>query len=232
MKGFLVIALVLFALGVCLAQPLPQAADSVKAYKPCPKCKVANFPDARFCFSCGTPFEAGAVSAALPESAWADSTRCPGCRAERLPQAEFCSNCGISFNTLQLAIKPPQPTETGPKKEPGLAFVCSLIIPGTGQLYNGEHGKAVLQMGLYGSGVYLLSTSDDLEQDFMKMVFGLGVCVVAMGWSAIDAPISSGRINHRRGYSALTFPGVGLMFVPDSRNPRRLQPGVGLRAGF
>jgi len=65
MKDFLVVALVLFAFGVCLAQaqPQPAGADTAKSYKLCPKCHEANPTQARFCFSCGTPFEAGAVPA-------------------------------------------------------------------------------------------------------------------------------------------------------------------------
>ena len=61
-----------------------------------------------------------------------------------------------------------------------------------------------------------------------------GLAVGGMSWvvSVIDAPASASDLNRRRGYSSLTRPGVGLVFVPDPRNPRRLRPGVGLRAGF
>jgi hypothetical protein len=61
-----------------------------------------------------------------------------------------------------------------------------------------------------------------------------GLAVGGVSWvgSVIDAPLSARTINHRRGYSALKAPGVGLVFVPNPRNTRRLQRGVGLRAGF
>lgn len=51
-------------------------------------------------------------------------------------------------------------------------------------------------------------------------------------WSMIDAPLSAKRINRRNGNTSLKNPGFGLVFVPDPRNHRHLQPGVGLRAGF
>ena len=238
MKGFLVIALVLFAFGVCLAeaQPQPAGADTAKSYKPCPKCRVANFPDARFCFSCGAPFEPGTVSAALPESAWADSTRCPACRAERLPQAEFCSNCGASFSTGRAAER--APLESGPKKEPGIALCLSLLIPGAGQVYNGQPAKGILFLGGYlaGWGMLVKGFADSWNSGGSKgdemALIGLVLGGVAYVGSVIDAPVSAGNLNRRRGYSSLSSPGVGLVFVPDPRNPRRLQPGFGLRAGF
>ncbi len=251
MKGFLIVTVFLFALGTGLvqAQPLPAqpvsaAADSVKKYKPCPNCRVANYTEARFCYSCGAAFEAGAVPAVLPESARVDTSRagvCSVCGTMRYPEAKFCSNCGASFTDIQSGGAP-RKIESGPKKEPVLAFGFSLLLPGTGQFYNGQPVKGGIFLGSYLTGWGLLLAG--IGQAFSHMdsgpenagenlalaglVLGGGAWVVSM----IDAPASASDINHRRGYSSLTRPGVGLVFVPDPLNPRGLQPGVGLRAGF
>lgn len=243
MKGFLVIALVLFVLGVCLAQAQvqPAGADTAKAYKLCPKCHTANPKEARFCFSCGTALEAGIVSAAPPENVWTDSTHCPKCGAERLPQAQFCSNCGASFADLSSA-GPPRKLESGPKKEPGVALCLSLLMPGAGQFYNGQPGKGGLFLGsyltgwgllFYGFGQALSHMDSGPENSGSGFILaGLALGGITLVVSPLEAMGSAKEINHRRGYSALTSPGVGLVFVPGPRNPRRFQPGVGLRAGF
>ncbi len=63
-------------------------------------------------------------------------------------------------------------------------------------------------------------------------IFGLVLGCAAWVGSVIDTPASASDINRRRGYFALTSPRVVLIFVPDPRNSRHLQPGVGLRARF
>ncbi len=251
MKGLFVITVALFVLGTGLAhaQPLPPSqagavTDSVKSYKLCPKCGVANLPEALFCYSCGAAFEAGAVPAVLPESARADTSRagvCPACGSAGLPEAQFCSRCGASF-TETPSPGPHRKVESGPKKQPVVAFGLSLLLPGTGQFYNGQPVKGFVFLGSYLVGWGLLM--DGLREAFAHMDSGpqgagsiqifSGLILGGGSWvtSMIDAPTSATDINHRRGYSALTSPGVGLVFAPDHRNSRRLQPGVGLRAGF
>jgi TM2 domain-containing membrane protein YozV/ribosomal protein L40E len=251
MKGFLIVMVVLFAFGTGLthAQPLPPSqagavADSVKSNKLCPKCGVANLPEARFCYSCGAAFEAGAIPAVLPESARAYTSRagvCPVCGTVRIPEAQFCSHCGARF-TQTLSPGPPRKIESGPKKDPVLALCFSVLMPGAGQFYNGQPVKGGIFMGSYltGWGLFLAGFKqamlhiDSGPENAGENLAWAGFVVGGVSWlvSVIDAPVSASDINHRRGYSALTSPGVGLVFVPDSRNPRRLQPGVGLRAGF
>jgi len=249
-KGLFVVTVALFVLGAGLAhaQPLPPSqagavADSVKSNKLCPKCGVANLPEARFCYSCGAAFEGGAIPAVLPESARADTSRagvCPVCGTVRIPEAQFCSHCGARF-TETLSPGPPRKIESGPKKDPVLALCFSVLMPGAGQFYNGQPVKGGIFMGSYltGWGLFItgfgkaLSNMDSGEDSgsgfaLAGLLLGGGAWVV----SVIDAPASASDVNHRRGYSFLTRPGVGLVFVPDPRNLRRLQPGVGLRAGF
>jgi TM2 domain-containing membrane protein YozV len=61
---------------------------------------------------------------------------CPNCGADlKYPEAEICPTCGVR-------IKEPQ----SPKKEknPVVAALLSLIITGSGQVYNGELLKGIL----------------------------------------------------------------------------------------
>jgi len=218
----------------------PLVADSVKSNKLCPKCGVANLPEARFCHSCGAAFEGGAVPAVLPESARGDISRagvCPVCGVMQYPEAQFCSNCGSSFIDI-LSGGAPRKIESGPKRQPVVAFGLSLLLPGCGQFYNGQRGKGKLFLGsylagwgLWGQGLAISFSSGDTKGNYYCL-FGLLLGGAAWVGSVIDAPASASELNRCRGYSSLKAPGVGIVFVPDPRNPRRLQPGVGLKAGF
>lgn len=247
MKCFLVVTIFLFAFGTGLAhaqppsaQPESAAAGSVKSNKLCPKCGVANYNEARFCYSCGAALEGGTVPAVLPESARADTSRaglCPVCGVMRIPEAQFCSHCGSPF-TETLSPGSPRKIESGPKKEPVLAFAFSLIMPGAGQFYNGQPVKSIIFLGSYLTGWGLLGkglasslSSGDTKGNYYCL-FGLLLGGAAWVGSVIDAPATASELNRCRGYSSLKAPGVGIVFVPDPRNPRHLQPGVGLRAGF
>lgn len=251
-RGFLLpLALVLG--GFIMIAALPQSAgaqaklpgDSVKAYKPCPKCGVANFPQARFCYSCGAAIEAGAVPAVLPDSARGDlsqAVRCPVCGTVRNPpDANFCSYCGLSFAETPNPGAPLK-IEAGPKRNPVRAFCYSLLLPGTGQFYNGQPVKGRIFLGSYlvGWGLFIYGFGQAIEhmdsgpENAGEAPALTGLVLLGGSWifSMIDAQASARDINRRRGYSSLTRPGVGLVFVPDPLKPRGLQPGVGLQTGF
>lgn len=101
-------------------------------------------------------------------------------------------------------------------KSPVLACIFSLIIPGVGQMYNGQFGKGVLMLGLQ-----LLSA--------LLATIGIGVftgLIVAI-WSAVDAYQTAKRINleaaQRAGYIP---PGYAAQAVPQPSYPPPAQlPG-------
>jgi TM2 domain-containing membrane protein YozV len=64
---------------------------------------------------------------------------CPGCGLELLQfsEAEVCPDCGARIKTAA-----PGPTLIN-QKEPFFAAILSFLIPGLGQLYNGEVGKGI-----------------------------------------------------------------------------------------
>lgn len=75
-----------------------------------------------------------------------DEMYCPECGAIIKRKAEICPNCGVR-------VKPVQVQE---RKSPGLAAVASAIIPGLGQIYNGDIMKGIVLMILYGVSVALI----------------------------------------------------------------------------
>lgn len=78
--------------------------------------------------------------------------------------------------------------EEGEKREPILAAVMSLFIPGLGQLYNGDTPKAYYFLGAFGAGILL-------------SVVGIGLLIipVAAVWAAYDAYVTAVSINEALG---------------------------------
>jgi hypothetical protein len=129
------------------------------------------------------------------------------------------------------------------KRNPWAAFGLSCLLPGGGQFYNHEKSKGCLMLKLFIPAAigYMYCSIKYPEYDTTNNpstidgVIYLSSYLINIGvrtWSMIDAPLSAKRINRRNGNTSLKNPSVGLVFAPDPRNPRRLRPGVGLRAGF
>lgn len=62
---------------------------------------------------------------------------CKNCGQEIDEKAEICPKCGVRVKPL------PVTTE---KKSSGLAAIASFLIPGLGQIYNGQIGKGIMFM--------------------------------------------------------------------------------------
>ena len=104
------------------------------------------------------------------------------------------------------------------KKEPWLAFALSLVMPGTGQFYNDQSTKGVVQLGAVaaGAGLVFIGVRDnykayqtradgsvhypwiDPEGNNKTMALPGGILwACAHVWSVIDAPRSAIRINEQ-----------------------------------
>ena len=86
------------------------------------------------------------------------------------------------------------------EKSPWLAFGLSYLLPGLGQVYNGEVGKGFLFMGgvVAGVGIMVLSAGDgETESSVNKTLLYSGLTITAVFelWQLIDAPVSASRIN-------------------------------------
>jgi hypothetical protein len=88
---------------------------------------------------------------------------------------------------------------TGPRREPAVAALLSLAIPGAGQIYNGQTGKGVLQ---FGAAVVGLAAFSGAAYDAEELTYaGLGLALGVSLWSLIDAPVTASKMNRERGYS-------------------------------
>jgi len=69
---------------------------------------------------------------------------CPECgNPVDKEDSKFCNNCGANLlerNSVE-RISPNQPIQE--EKSPLVALLCSLFIPGLGQVYNGETSKGI-----------------------------------------------------------------------------------------
>ncbi|MGA2572789.1 MAG: DUF6677 family protein [Candidatus Methanomethylicaceae archaeon] len=69
---------------------------------------------------------------------------CQFCGAEIDIRAEICPKCGVRV------APPPPPTPPSPVyekgKNPALALILSFLLPGLGQIYNGETDKGILMI--------------------------------------------------------------------------------------
>ncbi len=92
-------------------------------------------------------------------------------------------------------------------KSPWLAFFLSLFLPTSGQIYNGEYTKALIQAGLMLGGGGLVTTMACVEcGDYGTAQTGLLIAGAAMLfsgyiWSIIDAPMSANNINVELNYN-------------------------------
>ncbi len=99
------------------------------------------------------------------------------------------------------------------KKNAGMAFALSALLPGLGQYYNGEPLKGVIQEALFFGGFVVAASAGIGDQKIFDPVrndstnkttttgylpMGLIFSEVGWMWSWIDAPLSANRINKQK----------------------------------
>lgn len=99
------------------------------------------------------------------------------------------------------------------RKSLPLACVFSALVPGLGQIYNGEVYKGVAFMvatyGVETSAVESMTKSPALG--ILNAAVALGIYV----WNVIDAPCSSNRINKQKGIVGFHFKNTVLLVNPN-----------------
>jgi len=108
----------------------------------------------------------------------------------------------------RISTSPVQPLRS--RKEPGVACLISVFLPGGGQFYNGEITKGAIMLGAATAGsLMIFSTIDgingDTESDGTAQA-GAFIFLGAWLWSLIDAPISASKINRENGWTLAPFP--------------------------
>lgn len=106
-----------------------------------------------------------------------------------------------SFSHLSTRANNNDESENVSYKSPWLAFGLSYLIPGLGQLYNGEIGKGLLfaSVTILGFGVGVLPGIGQKSGSEwpLSSYLGFGIAGATYLWSIIDAPISANKINER-----------------------------------
>jgi hypothetical protein len=138
----------------------------------CSNCGQAVAGNVSFCNACGTPVRLAAAVAAGAGSTIAPTTKaCPYCGEQILGTAIRCRFCSsdltaprqqqggiavtgpptgtaqpsIVIQNVQASQQPSQPAFVPHQiKNPGIAMLLSILIPGGGQFYNGHSGKGIL----------------------------------------------------------------------------------------
>lgn len=82
------------------------------------------------------------------------------------------------------------------EKDPWLAFLLSFALTGSGQVYNNQVGKGVLQFAGASAGLGLvISEAENDREDSNWTQAGAGLMLACYLWSVIDAPVTANRIN-------------------------------------
>jgi len=150
----------------------------------------------------------------------------------------------IAKEEMKGAILEERKDPIGSKKEPALAMVISLLLPGGGQFYNGEYKKGAIQMGMFFGGAIIMFAfypkeilfGDDNDEftgeDAVALLGGL----IAMGgyiWSLYDAPKSASRINKENGWALAPQISENLyLTVTDLQIDKKVTPGIKLILKF
>src|SRR5688572_13460821 len=118
---------------------------------------------------------------------------CSNCGAQNADTAKFCEKCGtgltatppppppIDTRVRGLESTPPRSGQVVAGKNPALALVLSLVIPGfaIGQFYNGDLKKGAVMLGVSLVGIFISGGI---------ITFGVWI------WSMIDAyHVASGK---------------------------------------
>jgi TM2 domain-containing membrane protein YozV len=116
----------------------------------------------------------------------------PGFRALSQTMADTAVQTKLSFSETQAP-------RAGGKKSMGLAMGMSMLIPGAGQVYNGEPVKGIVFLGLFAGGVaavdaariHTMIPSSITAYGWVSLVYLASV----YAWNILDAPLSAKRIN-------------------------------------
>ena len=122
----------------------------------------------------------------------------------------------LTYSAQQIFKVTRQPTATseGRRREPSVAGCLSCIIPGLGQIYNGEPAKGCLQFGMFSGGMtfaffagwaeFYNSFGGGSSDSSNAAIYG-SLAVAAFGWlwSVIDATETAKAINDRNSKNRL-----------------------------
>jgi hypothetical protein len=119
-------------------------------------------------------------------------SRTPGILAFSRTIADTVAQTRISFTETQAP-------RGGGRKNMALAIGFSMLVPGAGQVYNGETVKGIVFLGLFAGGVAAVDAARfSTESNRSISAYGwvsLVYLASVYAWNIFDAPLSAKRIN-------------------------------------
>jgi hypothetical protein len=104
------------------------------------------------------------------------------------------------------------------EKNPAIAFGCSFLVPGMGQMYNEEVVSGLVLFGgsVVGGTFLVLAQGEDVPE---MSLLGLGLLTFCSVYSIIDAPLTAQKMtNERRRILALKTKSLGsIYYYEDSK---------------
>jgi len=138
---------------------------------------------------------------------------------------------------LTKKIQTAQNSKKSEYRNPGIAFLWSFLWPGGGQFYNRQTTKGIIMAGAYaGFAAAFLFSGYDYESWYNGNSYyytnywstGMTIGLVGMSavwlWSAIDAPVTAGKINLSKnlGLNFKINDNLNLALQPDLRLSRQV----------
>lgn len=121
-----------------------------------------------------------------PQDAAHDEVFCSSCGESIKREAEICPHCGVRQNAG---------SGLSGERNPGISALASLIIPGAGQMYNGQMGRgAIAFIGAAVADVLIVLLATILTLILIGPLFLIFIPVVHLG-IAYDAYNQAEKIN-------------------------------------
>jgi len=145
------------------------------------------------------------------------------CTRSAAPTSMVC--LALALAGLPVGLAAQAPGAAASERSPALALGLSVLLPGAGQIYNGQHLKGVVMFAgaVATSWAIVLTASDVLGLDDdtsdagVHTIGAIGIGLVL--WSWIDAPLSARAINRRIRAGRATLD-VGALLVPPGPGHR------------
>lgn len=101
----------------------------------------------------------------------ASTKYCQHCGGKINAKAEICPECGLRVAEPQNVGQ----QEVRDRKNPGLAAIASFLIPGLGQIYNGQIGKGLLIIFVWSVAIVMVISAPLLGFGLAFLIWVLSI---------------------------------------------------------
>lgn len=124
------------------------------------------------------------------------------------------------------------------KKSPALAWFCSFLIPGLGQMViNEQYGKGIAMFLGYGAAIGVCYAGA-INSDEIMTISGAAATLGIFFWSMIDAPVVAKKLNKQNllsyevGNGELSLKPDVAFYSLNVSNPSNITPTVGMKLTY